>query len=131
MMKILIVDDELVSRKKAEKILSSYGACDTAVNGEEALAAFIKAHKDKAPYDLITLDINMPDISGIEALKLIRSKEKDFNVPSEQSVKIIMITIENKSSSILPSFNEGCEAYITKPFNRENILSLLHEEDLI
>lgn len=74
-MRILIVDDEL-SRKKAQRILSQHGQCDIAINGTEALDAFRLAHEEGKPYDLITMDILMPDIDGIEALKGIREWEE-------------------------------------------------------
>lgn len=71
-MKILIVDDEFVSRKKAQKIMSQYGECDTTINGTKALEAFKLAHEERDPYDLITMDIMMPDMDGIETPKRIR-----------------------------------------------------------
>ncbi|MCP4020273.1 MAG: response regulator, partial [Desulfobacteraceae bacterium] len=72
-MKFLVVDDEFVSRKRAQKILSQFGDCDAAANGMEALDAIIKAHRAKDPYTLILLGIERHDMSGIEALLKIRS----------------------------------------------------------
>jgi PleD family two-component response regulator len=63
-MKFLIVDDEFVSRKKSQKILSQYGECDVALNGLEALNAYVRAHNENDPYNLIFLDIDMPDLNG-------------------------------------------------------------------
>ena len=126
-MKILIVDDELVSRLKAQKILSGHGECNVAVNGKEAIEAFDLASKDEKPYDLITMDIEMPDMNGIEALKLIREREESRSIQLGDGVKIVMLTGTKSSQSVLSSFNKGCEAYVVKPFDKEKINSKLEE----
>ena len=74
-MKILIAEDEFVSRTKLEKILSSYGECHVTVDGSEALLAFKAALETNEPYDLICLDILMPKMDGHEALQEIRKME--------------------------------------------------------
>lgn len=130
-MKILIVDDEFVSRKKAQKILSGFGPCDIAINGSEALNAFFLAHAENTPYEFITMDISMPDIDGIEVLRKIRSWEQEHNIMLGKGVKVAMLTAAKDSKSVLPSFNEGCEAYITKPFNKDDIQNVLKEHGLI
>ena len=125
--KILIVDDEFVSRKKAQKIMSQYGGCETAINGTEALEAFHLAHEEGEPYDLITMDILMPEMNGIEALKRLRAWEESHNIQIGKGVKVIMLTADKASDSVLSSFNKGCEAYIVKPFNKENLTKSLSE----
>ncbi len=126
-MKILVVDDEFVSRKKAEKILSLYGDTDVAINGAEALEAFQIAHKDLKPYNLITMDIMMPDMDGIEVLKKIRKWEETNGIQFGKGVKVVMLTASKASDSVLSSFSEGCEAYIVKPFNKEKMDNALRE----
>jgi two-component system chemotaxis response regulator CheY len=126
-MKILIADDEFVSRKKAQKILSQYGECDITINGSEALEAFLQAQEENEPYDLVTMDIIMPDMDGIEALKRIREWEESHNIQVGKGVKVVMLTASNASDSVLSSFNEGCEAYIVKPFNKEKLDNALGE----
>ena len=130
-MKILIVDDEFVSRKKAQKILSQYGECDIAIDGTEALEAFHLAHKEAKPYDLITMDILMPDMDGIEALKRIRKWEESRNIQLGKGVKVVMLTASKTSDSVLSSFNEGCEAYVVKPFNKEHLTKAMSELGLV
>lgn len=130
-MKMLIVDDEFVSRKKAQKILNNYGLCDVAINGTEALKAFYMGHAESKPYQLITMDINMPDMDGIEALTKIRTWETEHNILLGKGVKVIMLTASKDSKSVLPSFNEGCEAYILKPFNKKDLDVVLEEQGLI
>ncbi len=126
-MRILIVDDEFVSRKKAQKIMSQYGKCDVASNGIDALEAFHLAHNQGGPYDLITMDIMMPDMDGIETLKRIRTWEKSRNIELGKGVRLVILTASKASDSVLSSFNEGCEAYIVKPFNKEKLANALSE----
>lgn len=72
-MRVLVAEDDIVSRKFLCKFLSRYGECDQAVDGMEAIDAYIAAVKDQKPYDLICLDIMMPKVDGIKALKTIRT----------------------------------------------------------
>ena len=65
-MRILIAEDDLVSRKFLFKFLSRYGECDLVVDGLEALDAFLISIKDDRHYDLICLDIMMPKVDGIK-----------------------------------------------------------------
>lgn len=126
-MKILIVDDEFVSRKKAQKILSTYGECDIAFNGEEALEAFRMAHEEGHPYNLVTMDIQMPDMDGIEALKEIRAWEESRDIQLGNGVKVVMLTASMASDSILSSFKEGCESYVVKPFDKVKLAETLSQ----
>ena len=59
-MKILIVDDDLVSRSKMEVLMSSFGECILAHDGLEAISEYRRAWEECAPFGLITLDIEMP-----------------------------------------------------------------------
>ena len=71
-MKILIADDDFVSRSKLEALLSEYGDCDTAEDGDQAMAMFQKAYLASDGYDLITLDIDMPGANGHDVLKKMK-----------------------------------------------------------
>jgi len=126
-MKILIVDDEFILRRFAREILSQLGDCDIAVNGKEALTAFEQAYENHKPYDLITMDIMMPEFNGIETLKTIRNWEKSHNIPDAKQVKVIMITGSQDKINFLHSFREGCEAYVLKPYYPENLLEAVNK----
>lgn len=80
-MKSLVVDDELTTRLMLKKILSPFGTCDTISNGTEAIKAYWLALKDKEPYDLICLDILMPDVNGKTVLKKLGKLKKNQNCP--------------------------------------------------
>ena len=74
-MKIMIADDDFVCRMLLQKLLSPLGECVTVINGLEAINAFRVALSEKAPFDLLCLDIMMPEMDGQDALKAIRRIE--------------------------------------------------------
>jgi len=75
-MRILIVEDELTNIKILQSILAQYGDVDLAYNGNEAIDLFASSLKKEQPYDLVCLDIMMPQVSGQEVLLTIRDLEK-------------------------------------------------------
>ena len=89
-MKTLIVEDDFISRRILAQMLSPYGDCDIAIDGEEAFLAFQLALDADAPYDLVCMDIMMPHLDGQGALKLIRAFEKDRGIAEAQGVKVFM-----------------------------------------
>jgi two-component system chemotaxis response regulator CheY len=130
-MKILVVDDELVSRKKMQIIMSSFGECVAVESGDAAIGAFEKAWENWAPFDLIALDISMPDMDGTEVLSEIREKEKNKNIPKERRVKVMMVTSHSDKDTIITCIQAGCDAYIAKPFDRETIMKKFEELQFI
>lgn len=124
-MKCLIAEDHLLSRRILKELLGSNVDCDIAVNGQEAIDSFVLAHESKRPYDVIFMDIMMPDVDGMEALRSIRAIEKKMDIPPILAVKVIMTTALDDPRTVLKSFNE-CEAdsYIVKPISRHK----LHKE---
>ena len=121
-MKTLVVDDELVSRKKMQKIMVNLGECEEVESGSAAITAFKKALENRTPFDLITLDIAMPEIDGIEVLFEIREIEKEKKIPREKQVKILMVTAHSDRDNIITCIQAGCNDYIVKPFDREMVI---------
>ena len=120
-MKIMIVDDEPVSRRIMAKTLAPIGKCTITDSGKKAIVLFEKAVKKKAPFELIILDISMPDISGIQVLNQIRTREKNLKTPKDGRAKIIMVTASMRRSVIRKCIRLGCNSYIAKPYNRAQI----------
>ena len=120
-MKILVVDDEQVARQKMNKIMNNFGDCVPVSNGEDALKAFSNAWEEDAPFDLITLDISMPDKDGITVLTEIRELEKERKTPYHLKAKVMMVTAHDDTSSITASLETSCDTYVMKPFNKEMI----------
>lgn len=123
-MKALIVEDDFTSRKVLLKFLEPYGECDIAVDGKEALEAFIDASEAGEPYDLVFLDIMMPEMDGHGVLKSIRAHESSKGIEGRDVAKVIMTTALDDSSNVLEAFKSGCEAYVVKPIDKE---TLYHE----
>lgn len=130
-MKILIAEDDLASRKFLSKFLSQYGECDVTVDGIEAVEAFMIAHDIGEPYDLVCLDIMMPKVDGIKALKAMRDIEKQKGINDAGRVKIIMTSALNETEIVFDTFTTGSEAYATKPINLDKFLEVMKKLSLI
>lgn len=124
-MKILIAEDDYVNRRFLFKFFSQYGDCDMVVNGEEAVKAFMFALDEEDPYDLICLDIMMPKLDGLKALKMISSIEKDKQVNNESAAKKFVITALDNAKDVKKAFELGCEVYVTKPINTEKLIEVM------
>lgn len=113
--KVLVCDDSLVSRDKLKNILIELNYCSIheAVNGLEA----IKICKDISP-NIVFLDITMPKISGIEALKSI----KNYN----RNIKVIIISSSLTHLNIKNCIDFGADEFIQKPFSIEQIKRVLN-----
>lgn len=121
-MRILIVEDDFISRKLMLAYLMPLGECDIAVNGQEALEAFMLAIEEGQPYDLICLDIMMPEMSGQMVLKYIRQIEENKGILPADSVKIIMTSALKDSKNVMEAFSSQCEAYLVKPIDQEKLM---------
>lgn len=130
-MRILIAEDDFASRKFMLRFLSKYGECDVTVDGEEAVEAFSMALESGEGYDLICLDIMMPQIDGYQALKKIREIEQEKGIPEDKAVKIIMTTALNEGKNVTKAFSLGCTAYAGKPIDQDKFENELRKLDLI
>jgi HD-like signal output (HDOD) protein len=126
-MKVLVVDDELVSRKKMEIIMATFGECIAVDSGPAALDAFETAIEKGEPFDLIALDVSMPQMDGIEVLCQIRRIEQQRNIPKEQQPKVVMVTAQSDTDTVITSIQAGCDSYIVKPFDKTIIACKLKE----
>jgi len=131
MNKILIAEDDMVSRKFLSKILSEYGECDIVVDGLEAVEAFMMSSKENEPYDLICLDIMMPKVDGIKVLKVIRDLETQNNIPEEKRSKIIMTTALGETEIVKQAMEYECDAYASKPINIDKLVQVMKKLGLI
>ena len=123
-MKALIVDDDLTTRIVLQETLSRYGEVHTCVDGTEAVQACVSALDQGKPYDLICLDILMPTMGGLEALRLIREEERRGGSPPR--AKVIVATSSNDTGTITKAFSELCDAYIVKPIDAAELLNLVY-----
>lgn len=115
-MKSLIVDDDAVSRNIFRTILSQYGECISVSNGTSAMNEYKIAMDRGIPYNLAVIDIMMPDISGYQVLKYIRSLETAKNIYPPNCTKVIIATglDDEENRQIEHELNEECETYLAK-----------------
>ena len=130
-MKILLAEDDFVTRKFMVNFLSKYGECDVTVDGMEAVDAFMMALEDGEPYDLVCLDIMMPVMDGSQSLVGIRNLEKERNVPADKAAKVIMTTALNDEKNVKMAFELGCTVYSGKPIDQDRFEQALKKLDLI
>jgi two-component system chemotaxis response regulator CheY len=116
MLKVLIVDDSLIIRKKISKIFENLGheVVFDATNGQEAIDAYTKFKPD-----LVTMDITMPDMDGITALKHI--------IKEDMEAKIIMVTSHGQEDMVIKSIQAGAVGYILKPITEEKMAQVIGE----
>ncbi len=120
-MRILIVEDDIISRFLLTEYMSAYGTCYTAVDGEEAVDAVRKALENREPFDVICLDIKMPKKDGQEALRDIRELEEAKGIMLGDGAKIVMTTTMSDADSIMEAFRQQCDAYLVKPISKEKM----------
>ncbi|MEI6034846.1 MAG: response regulator [Verrucomicrobiae bacterium] len=130
-MKTLIVEDDFTSRLVLQTFLKDHGPTHIAVNGKEAVEAVRMALEAGDPYNLICLDIMMPEMDGQEALKEIRSMEEAKGTISSMGAKIIMMTILGDMKNICHAYSSLCDAYLLKPIGQQKLLEELRKLGLI
>ena len=108
---VLIVDDAAFMRMMLKKILTAenFEIVAEASNGREA----IKKYEEHNP-DLVTMDITMPDMDGIEAVKEILNYDEDAN--------IIMVSAMGQQKMVVEAVQAGAEDFVVKPFEKERVM---------
>lgn len=114
MSKVLIVDDSRTSRRILKGILESHNIeiIGEATNGEEG----VKLFKELNP-DLVTLDITMPVMDGVAALKEIMS--------INPNAKAIMVTAAGQQNNVVEAIKLGASDFVTKPFEEDVIMDVI------
>jgi two-component system chemotaxis response regulator CheY len=116
--KILVVDDMMTMRKLVTKSLKEIGFKDIseAKDGAEAWEALSNANP---PFGLVVSDWNMPNSSGMDLLKRVRSDSKYGTLP------FVLVTAENEKHQVMEAIQAGVSNYVTKPFKTEDLRTKL------
>ena len=130
-MKTLIAEDDFTSRLLLQGFLRSFGPCHIAVNGKEAVEAVRVALKAGEYYQLICLDIEMPEMNGQEALKEIRRIEAAAGITGSKRAKVVMTTALADQENVLEAIRGKCEYFLTKPVRRSKLYEELRRLNLI
>jgi len=132
MLRILIAEDSEFQRLHLKKILSEYGACDQAEDGDQAVELARHALASGEYYDLVVMDILMPGTNGHAALKKIMELQLMAGIDREKWPKVIMLSSLSDPENILTAqFDEGADIYITKPYEPEIVVESLVNLNLI
>lgn len=113
MAKILIVDDAEFLRMRISKMLIAEGY--QVMEAENGVQAVEKYHAEKP--DVVLMDITMPEMDGLTALKTIRS--------SDPKARVIMLTALGQESVVLEAIKSGARDFVVKPFERERVLNAI------
>lgn len=131
-MKTLIVEDDFISRKIMKELITPLGECDIAIDGEEAVKAFRLAHEEKRPYDLVCMDIMMPNLDGHGALEQIREIERELGIACVGEVKVIMTTALDDPRNVVEAlYQGGAISYLVKPITRQKLLKEIRSHGLV
>ena len=123
-MRILIAEDEPMSREVIYEYLSPYGDCIMVENGKLAVEAFKKALETNQPFDLVCLDIMMPVMNGHQALKKIHAIEIKKKIALNDRTKVIMTTALGDQKNVMEAFLVGGAAkYVVKPIQEQKLLN--------
>ena len=121
-MRFLVAEDDFGSRRLLQTILTQWGSCDVVVDGDEAVEAVALAWEEGEAYDMIFLDIMMPRMNGIDALKKIREYEKSIGIVSRHEVPVVMTTALSDPKNVIDAYHAGgATSYLVKPIKRESI----------
>jgi len=130
-MLFLVVEDDEASRRLLVHHLSKHGDCDSVEDGAEAIRAVTRSLLEKKPYDAIFLDIMMPNLDGMAALKKIRSLEDKSGLGQGMGARIVMTTALSDEDNIMDAMADQCDAYIVKPIEKEKLTYTLSRLKLI
>jgi len=125
-MKTLIVEDDVTSRLVLQGLLKTYGEVHVAEDGRQGVEAVRLALDAGQPYDLVCLDIMMPEMDGHEALKKIREMEKRAGIQGRGEVKVLMTTALGDAKNVVEAYYRGgATSYLVKPVDKSNVIDQL------
>ena len=131
-MKILIVDDSIAQRTMLKTILSSHGECHLEPDGAKGLLAFVQAFDMGKPFDLVVMDIMMPEMDGHTAVKKIVQIMDKSNNPNSKRAKILMLSSRSDPEDMLKAqFENKADSYLIKPVNQATLTEALCNLGLI
>lgn len=119
MKRILIVEDDEVSRHLLQGILKENAVCDEAHNGIQGWKLYNKSLK-QTKYDLMLLDVEMPKMDGLRLITLIRELERFEGVEKGRELPVVVVT--GHKDKIKEAMAAGCNDFLLKPICTEELL---------
>jgi len=122
-LRVLVVEDSVSSQKTIQDILSPYADCDRALDGISAVGKFRDALLSNKPYDLVFMDITMPQMNGKTALSIIRGIEDQKGA---KQTPVIMTTAVGDAMSKIEALHElKATSYLIKPVTKDALMKEL------
>lgn len=138
-LQILVVEDDFVTRRTIVHLLRDYGACDIAIDGEEALRGYAQSLLEK-PYDIVFLDVMMPKLDGFETARGIRNLEMQDATRRMESVGgatlpaavnarqgtviVMMSSLDEPKNYLKACYQCGADTYLVKPVDAEKLAGI-------
>jgi len=129
-LRALIVEDDDTTRLLLSAMLSRYATCQSVQNGSQALEACAKALQTEDPYELITLDLVLPDLDGLAVLRGVRGLESE-HAPSGTPARVLIVTGARVDPGGDHDIREGREAWLLKPLRERSLVEKLQELGLL
>ncbi|MBF0184546.1 MAG: response regulator [Magnetococcales bacterium] len=131
-MRILIADDEPTNRLLLQQLLKAVAQCDPVADGREAVDFFKAAFDSELRYDLVLMDVMMPEMNGHDALASIRMFEELRGVTRDNEAVIILVTAIDAGDDAVAAFSIAFRTdYLQKPVLKENLFRKLREHQLL
>ena len=119
-----------VATNEARPELTGVHMMFAAVDGKAGLDAFRHAHEEGKPFDLICLDIMMPQLDGQGVLRAIRAFEEEKNIDRKKAARVIMTTALGDKLNVIEALPR-CDAYLQKPIDRKELLFYIKKFGLL
>lgn len=130
-MKSLIAEDDYISARILDKLLQKWSSTHVVRNGKQAVEAVRAALETNEAYNLICLDVMMPEMDGHQALQEIRALEATKGIDKPGRVKIVMTTALDDYDAVTEAIRGQCDHFITKPIRQEKLVEVLRKLSLI
>lgn len=125
-MRFLVTEDDFISRKVLNLFLSPHGTVTLASSGSEALELYKAAIAAGTPFNLVCLDIGLPDVSGLEVLKQIRALDDE-----KSRTAVLMLTGAGDDKNVQSAFDLGASGYLLKPVIESDLMEHLQALHLL
>ncbi|THB71355.1 MAG: response regulator [Desulfovibrio sp.] len=132
MLNILIADDSRAIVTLMCGYMSKHGECSIAMTGREAVQLFDSAMEYDDPFDVVLLDIMMPEMDGLTAAKLIRELETERGVEPGCGARLVMVScLTDPKNMMQAAYDIGADIYLTKPLDEKDLVECLANLGLI
>jgi two-component system chemotaxis response regulator CheY len=126
-MRSLIVEDQLTVRTLLRLFLADLGPVREASSGARGLAAFEAALDEEEPFDVVCLDIGLPDKTGLEVLEQLRELEEERGILPGRGATVLIVTGDTDPRRCVAAFRRQADGFLRKPVSRDELLAALQK----